>query len=397
MILLKIWEWEGGDFGGGGNSSASGSAGLVIGILAAFAAVVAVGLFAWQRKHGANAVERQQPRVQYFTSTMSLSTRSLIDMLPFSPARSKSKKNAHQPSPSFQMEDVSKTITGRIAGDLGGSWEIPYNRLSLEKKVGAGGAGQVFKGTILGRPLPSELFATLMNPDDLKEFKQEAALLASMRHPNNVMFYGVSRNEKCFYIVTEFCPTSLDKLLRKGGYKVNPEKTLRMCAEIADAMTFIHERGIIHRDLKPHNILLGADGSIRICDFGIAKNVSSGGNRQSQRAHMTMQVGSPAYMAPEILGGYDDEGNDDSSVLNTTSEEAFKCDVYSYACVMCALWSGAHIYENMRDPMKVIIGVRLKGLRPSISKSCPDAIAALCAYVGKKNLRSPCISKSLLH
>ena len=190
------------------------------------------------------------------------------------------------------MEDVSKTITGHIAGDQSSAWEIPFTRLKLEQKIGAGGAGQVFRGAYSGQAVAiKELFATLMNPSDLQEFKREAMLLASMRHPNIVMFYGVSHNEKSFYIVTEYCPTSLDKLLRRGGYKVDPAKTLKMCAEIADAMTFIHERGIIHRDLKPHNILLGADGSIRICDFGIAKNVSSGGNRQSLRAHMTMQVG----------------------------------------------------------------------------------------------------------
>ena len=372
--LLCIWDYRNntcsrygdGEDGIFDDGKSGDGAGLVIGILAGFAVLIAAGLLTWRRKwKGANAAFDTTSM-----SSLSISTRSLVEKLPFSP-RSKAKKSAHQPSPSFQMADVSKTITSHIADDRGGAWEIPFKRLTLEKKIGAGGSGQVFKGMYSGHSVAiKELFTTLMDPNDLEEFKKEAMLLASLRHPNIVMFYGVSHNEKCFYIVTEFCPTSLDKILRKGGYNVDPAKTLKMCAEIADAMTFIHERGIIHRDLKPHNILLGGDGSIRICDFGIAKNIS---NRESMRAHMTMQLGSPAYMAPEILGGYDDE----ASVLNTTNEEAFKCDVYSYACVVCALWSGAHIYENIRDPMKIIIGVRMKGLRPTINESCPEAIAAL--------------------
>ena len=56
-----------------------------------------------------------------------------------------------------------------------------------------------------------------MNPGDMNEFKQEAALLASVRHPNVVQFFGVAQTKESFFIVTEFCPTSLDKLLKTGG------------------------------------------------------------------------------------------------------------------------------------------------------------------------------------
>jgi len=351
-----------------------GSAGLIVGLIVAFGALTAFGIVARKRYGGEEASWGGKANTSSTsTSAFSLSTRSIVELLPFARTSSKRKMEAAGPQDT-PLSSISKTITGHV-GKQTGAWEIPFKRLTLDKKVGAGGAGQVFRGTYSKHTVAiKELFATLIDPSDLQEFKKEAMLLASLRHPNIVMFYGVSENEKAFYIVTEYCPTSLDKLLRKGGYRVDPAKTLKMCAEIADAMTFLHERGIVHRDLKPHNMLLSPDGSIRICDFGIAKTVNSA----KERAHMTMQVGSPAYMAPELLGGYGDEDDGNAaSFFNAKSDEVYKCDVYSYACVLCALWSGSHIYESMRDPMQVIIGVRLKGLRPQIPKTCPDAVAAL--------------------
>ena len=285
--------------------------------------------------------------------------------------------NTTQLSTTVQMSDVNFSITKTVGATA--SWEIPFERIQLGKKIGAGGAGQVYQGYYANQKVAiKELFATLMNPSDLEEFKQEAALLASMRHPNIVQFYGVSQTEESFYIVTEYCATSLDKMLKYKGYRVDKKRTLKMCVEIAEAMCFLHERRVVHRDLKPHNLLMGSDEAVRICDFGIAKTVTSFG-KNATRAQMTMQIGSPAYMAPELLGGYgdDDKNPAKNKVLTTKKELAFKCDIYSFACVMCALWSGAHIYEHLRDPMQVIIGVRFNNLRPTIPKSCPKEIAAL--------------------
>ena len=276
-----------------------------------------------------------------------------------------------------QMSEVNAIIASAVAGTS--SWEIPFRRLERGKKIGAGGCGQVYCGRYGNRKVAiKELFATLMNPGDLDEFKKEAALLASVRHPNIVQFFGVSQTDESFFIVTEFCPTSLDKLLKAGGRKVNVKKVVRWCAQIADGVLFLHDRKIVHRDLKPHNLLLGNDGNVRICDFGIAKTVNSFGKNGSS-AQMTVQIGSPAYMAPELLdtaAAEEEEDGPRQKIKVMKKSIAFKCDVYSFACVCAALFGGAHIYENM-SAMRVIVGVSQNKLRPKIPKECPEEIAAL--------------------
>ena len=134
---------------------------------------------------------------------------------------------------------------------------------------------------------------------------------------------------------------------------------LRIATEIANAMTFLHGKSIVHRDLKPDNILLDENGVVKICDFGVAKML--GGN---DSANMTGQVGTPVYMAPELLL--------QTGIREHSNPQKF--DVYSFGILIWALWSRRVPYrqyfiENSLNTFQLAQEIA-QGLRPTLNQEC---------------------------
>ena len=242
------------------------------------------------------------------------------------------------------------------------SWIVPWNRLSIGEKVAAGGSGQVYKGTYSSRPVAiKELFSTVIDSDDLNEFETEAGVLASLHHPHIVQFFGVAFHGNGLYLVLEWCPHSLSSLFLPKKEPISLHDALRYATSIAETMSFLHDRGIVHRDLKPANVLLSKDYEIKLCDFGLSKKLET----MSNTGKMTMAIGTPGYMAPELLGS----GQSDNL-------DAKKVDVYAFGVMMNALFSSQRPFTNL-PAMRVIAAVKLEGLRPEIAEATPNAIAAL--------------------
>jgi len=139
--------------------------------------------------------------------------------------------------------------------------------------VGAGGMGEVYRArdTRLGRDVAIKVLPEAFAKDAiLKErFEREAKTISSLNHPNICTLYDVGHQNGTDFLVMELLEgESLSKRLEKGALPV--AETLRIGAEMADALERAHRQGIVHRDLKPGNIVLTKSGA-KLLDFGLAK------------------------------------------------------------------------------------------------------------------------------
>jgi serine/threonine-protein kinase len=173
----------------------------------------------------------------------------------------------------------------------------------LLEQVGHGGMAVVYRGmdTILNREVAVKiLHSHLAEQDESKQrFQREAHAVAKLRHDNIIEIYdysGLDSPES--YIVTEFIHgQTLKEYLARHAIS-HPEIAAMIIVEVCNALSHAHSLGVIHRDVKPENIMIRDDGRVKLTDFGIAQVVDV------QRLTITGQLlGSPAYMAPELVEG----------------------------------------------------------------------------------------------
>ena len=172
----------------------------------------------------------------------------------------------------------------------------PYR---IERELGGGGMSRVFlaQETALKRPvvikvLPPEMAAGV----NVERFRREVELAASLQHPHIVpLLSAAASGDLLYYTMPLVEGESLRaKLARQGELPVS--ETIRVLADVADALAYAHAHGVVHRDIKPDNVLISGKHAV-VTDFGVSKAVSasSGGSLTS----LGVALGTPAYMAPE--------------------------------------------------------------------------------------------------
>jgi WD40 repeat protein len=169
---------------------------------------------------------------------------------------------------------------------------------TLLERIGRGGMGVVYRAVHreLGRPVALKMMVAGSHADDedLARFRTEAKAVAQLDHPNIVTIYEVGEHQGLPYLSIEYCSGgSLDKPLRESPLPAR--RSAELVEALARAIAVAHRQGIIHRDLKPANVLLTANGTPKITDFGLAKRLDAGAG-YTQTASI---VGTPSYMAPE--------------------------------------------------------------------------------------------------
>jgi serine/threonine-protein kinase len=163
--------------------------------------------------------------------------------------------------------------------------------------LGRGGMGVVYKARHqkLNRIVALKMMlATSAAPQELSRFFREAEAVAGLQHPNIVQVYDVGELEGRPYFTMEFVAGgNLAEALARVPQPA--ARSVRLIATLASAVDCAHQRGIVHRDLKPANILLTADGTPKIADFGLARRFDGGPELTRSGA----RLGTPSYMAPE--------------------------------------------------------------------------------------------------
>ncbi|MGH2348492.1 MAG: protein kinase domain-containing protein, partial [bacterium] len=205
-------------------------------------------------------------------------------------------------------------------------------RYRIDSQLGEGGMGVVYGAhdTLLQRPVAIKtLSPAFLGPDGARRFLREAQAVARLNHPHIVSIFDAVEEGGTFAIVME----RVEGKTLRDTMPVPIDRLLEITRQILQALEFAHAQGIVHRDIKPENILITADGTAKLMDFGLAR--SEGRSRMTQTG---MIVGTVAYLAPEqALGGQVDA----------------RSDLYSLGAVLYEAVAGKPPFES-DDPVSVI-------------------------------------------
>ncbi|WP_405911622.1 serine/threonine-protein kinase [Streptomyces sp. NBC_00963] len=227
-----------------------------------------------------------------------------------------------------------------------------HGRYRLLEAIGRGGMGEVWRARdeSLGRHVAVKCLKPLGPQHDqsftrvLRErFRREARVAASLQHRGVTVVHDFGEYDGVLYLVMELLDgQNLSQLLVANEQRPLPvPDVVDIARQVASALAYTHEQGIVHRDLKPANIMRLTDGTVKICDFGIARLGHDIGFT-SRLTGTGIAMGTPHYMSPEQIGG---------------GEIDHRSDLYSLGCVLYEIATGAPPFD-LDDAWAVLVGHR---------------------------------------
>src|SRR5262249_46754686 len=168
----------------------------------------------------------------------------------------------------------------------------------IEKELGSGAMGTVYRGRHekTGQMVAIKVMSPSVSSSaqSLARFEREAAILKQLKHPNIVRYFGASRAGKVLFYAMEYLEgETLADMLERGD-RLTWETVISIGQQLCLALQHAHDQGIVHRDLKPSNLMILPDGTLKLTDFGIAKDLD-----ESQLTGTNATVGTASYMSPE--------------------------------------------------------------------------------------------------
>jgi tRNA A-37 threonylcarbamoyl transferase component Bud32 len=240
-----------------------------------------------------------------------------------------------------------------------------YSDYVLEKQIGAGGMGKVYraKQKSIGKLVAAKFLRKrfIDNSQAVARFVEEAKTVAKLRHHGIVGVHGLGRTPyRGYFIVMDFIDgPDLGRLINERP--VTPAEAIGWVAAVAEAIQYAHECGIVHCDLKPSNILLDHDGRVLITDFGLARSTNPAEGRSSEFA------GTAGFMAPEQID-------------SNWGPIGPKTDVYGLGAVLHALLTGEPPFSGVRaaDVFAQIVSQPPRELPSSILESTSSQLNEIC-------------------
>ncbi len=249
------------------------------------------------------------------------------------------------------------------APDLAGS--ILDERYELHELIGEGTFGRVYRGRDrrLRRPVAIKVIKPWWSDDPawVERFEREAQLLARVNDPGIVQIFDVGHADEGLYYVAELIEgESLAERLRDGA--LAPAEATRIAERLARALAHAHAQRVVHRDVKPANILLSADGRVKVSDFGVARLAEGSSHGAGGTA-----IGTPRYMSPEQARGQP-----------TTAAS----DVYGVGVVLFEMLAGSPPFAG---EAAVDVAVRhIQDPPPPLPEQTPVALAAIVSRALEK-------------
>ncbi|MFF3460490.1 tetratricopeptide repeat protein [Streptomyces sp. NPDC002730] len=225
-------------------------------------------------------------------------------------------------------------------------------RYRLLDLIGRGGLGEVWRARdeSLGRHVAVKCLKPLASAQDpyyhraLRErFRREARVAAALQHRGVTVVHDFGESDDVLYLVMELLEgRNLSQLLTENNHRPLPvPDVVEIADQVAVALAYTHRQGIVHCDLKPTSIMRLSDGTVKICDFGIARLGHDIGFT-SRLSGAGIAVGTPHYMSPEQIGG---------------TEVDQRSDLYSLGCVLYEIATGAPPFD-LDDTWAILVGHR---------------------------------------
>ncbi len=233
--------------------------------------------------------------------------------------------------------------------------DVIADRYEVLAPIGQGGMAAVYRAldTRLGRVVAVKLLreTCASDPAFARRFENEARAAARLSHPSVVDVYDYDSSDGRYFITMEYVPgPNLKEYVREHA-PLPEEEVRRLAGQLLEGLGAAHAVGLIHRDMKPQNVLVAADGRLKIADFGIAKAVGDAGVTEAG-----VTVGTAHYMAPEQVCGY---------------EVSPRADLYAVGVMLYEMLTGvlpfdgdapigvayAHVFEQLRPLRELAPGV----------------------------------------
>lgn len=244
-------------------------------------------------------------------------------------------------------------------------------RYELLELIGMGGMADIYKARDIteDRIVAVKILKTEFtgSEDFIRRFRNESKAIALLSHPNIVKIFDVGFTDKLQFIVMEYIDgiTLTDYIAKNGVLKW--KDVVHFTLQILKALQHAHDRGIVHRDIKPQNVMLLADGTIKVMDFGIARF-----NRETDKTMSEKAIGSVHYISPEQARG------------DVTDERS---DIYSVGVMMYEMLSGKKPFDG--DGPVAIALMHMQSQAKKMSEINPDIPEGLEEITEKAMQKEP--------
>ncbi|QDS86762.1 Serine/threonine-protein kinase PknJ [Rosistilla ulvae] len=249
--------------------------------------------------------------------------------------------------------------------------KIQLEDLQLGTTIGVGTVGTICDATdpADGARYAVKILHPAVSRDPLirARFEREMEILQRMSHRNIIEYYGGGEHDDQLYYVMELVDGGSVKELFHGGQCLTWQEVVSLTIQICSALQYAHNHGVIHRDIKPANIFLTSDGTVKLGDFGIARDLNN-----SDLTGAGMTVGTHAYMAPEQITG-------ETTITG-------KVDLYALGCCLYEMLTGEKAFSG--DNFMQLFEAHLHGTPPRVRDripGCPAAFDEIIAQLLEKD------------